>query len=123
MNHLYVTIQNQIKSKTSREVYNGQADDKAKYPYVVVKLGPVDPTEKDRDDYMLTASCWEKRKSGSHATVVALAEEVRNALLDFRHLDDNQLIIVSRPSVGVVPDPDEQIKRYDVTAIIKTYRR
>lgn len=123
MNNVYLALINRIREFTDKEVYNGQASDDAKYPYAVIKLGPIENTEKDRDDYMLTVSCWDKRVSPSHAHAVALAEEVRSALLDYRHLDDNQLIIVSRPSVGNIPDPDEQIKRYDVTALIKTYRR
>lgn len=123
MNNVYLALINRIREFTDKEVYNGQASDDAKYPYAVIKLGPIENTEKDRDDYMLTVSCWDKRVSPSHAHTVALAEEVRKALLNFRHLDDNQLIIVSRPSVGNIPDPDTQIKRYDVTALIKTYRR
>src|SRR5690625_2984968 len=123
MNNVYLALITRIREFTNKQVYNGQADDDAKYPYAVIKLGPIDPTEKDRDDYMLTVSCWDKRESPSHAHAVALAEEVTNALLDFRHLDDNLLIIVSRPSIGNIPDPDEMIKRYDVTALIKTYRR
>lgn len=123
MNNVYLTLINRVREFTNRDVYNGQAKDGANYPYAVIKLSPVDNTEKDRDDYMLTVSCWDKRESASHATAVGLAEEVRNALVDFRHLDENNLIIVSRPSVGNIPDPDTMIKRYDVSAIIKTYRR
>lgn len=123
MNHVYLALINRIKEYTDNEVYNGQAKDGARFPYAVLNLGPVDSTEKDRDDYFLTVSCWDKSESPSHAKVVNLAEQVRSALLNYRHLDDNQLIIVSRPNIGNVPDPDTQIKRYDVSAIIKTYRR
>ncbi|MCM3739235.1 DUF3168 domain-containing protein [Oceanobacillus luteolus] len=123
MNNVYLTLINRVRAFTNHDVYNGQAEDNAPYPYVVIKLNPIANTEKDRDDYSLTVSCWDKRESPSHATAVRLAEEVRSALIDFRHLDENNLIIVSRPSVGEIPDPDEQIKRYDVTALIKTYRR
>lgn len=123
MNNVYLALINRIREYTDKQVFNGQASDGANYPYVVIKLGPIDPTEKDRDDYMLTVSCWDKRESPTHAHAVALAEEVRNALVDYRLLDENQLIIVSRPSIGEIPDPDEQIKRYDVSAMLKTYRR
>lgn len=123
MNRVYSALINRIREYTSHEVYSGQASDKANYPYAVLKLSAVDNTEKDRDDYMLTVSCWDKNEQPSHARAVALAEEVRKALLNYRHLDENQLIIVTRPAVGNVPDPDEQIKRYDVTSLIKTYRR
>ena len=100
MNNVYLALITRIREYTSREVYNGQASDKAKYPFAVIKLGPIDSTEKDRDDYSLTVSCWDKRESPSHAQAVALAEEVRSALINFRHLDENNLIIVSRPNVG-----------------------
>src|SRR5699024_4665200 len=98
-----------VRGFTDKQVFNGQADDGATYPYAVIKLSAIDNTEKDRDDYMLTVSCWDKSQSPSHAKAVNLAEEVRSALLDYRHLDENQLIIVSRPNVGEVPDPDTQI--------------
>lgn len=123
MNHVYVALIRRIREFTDYDVYNGQANDNTTYPYAVIKLGPVDPLEKDRDDYMLTVSCWDKSQSSSHARVVSLAEEVRSALLEYRHLDEDGIIIVSRPSVGEIPDPDTQIKRYDVTSLIKTYRR
>src|SRR5690625_6777695 len=84
MNHVYLTLINRVRELTSKEVYNGQADDDAIYPYAVIKLSLVDNTEKDRDDYMLTVSCWDKRPSPTHAHAVALAEEIRNALLNFR---------------------------------------
>lgn len=123
MNNVYLALITRIRAFTDKEVFNGQASDGANYPYAVIKLTPVDNTEQDRDDYTLEVSCWDKRASPSHATAVALAEEVRSALLRYRLLDDNQLIIVSRPSIGYVPDPDTQIKRYDVRSLIKTYRR
>lgn len=123
MNHVYVALIRRIKEFTDNDVYNGQADEKATYPYAVLSLSAIDNTESDRDDYTLTVKCWDKSQSPSHARAVALAEQVRKALLRYRHLDDNGLIIVSRPNVGEIPDPDEQIKRYDVTSVIKTYRR
>lgn len=123
MNHVYLALINRIKEYTERGVYSGRAPDKAVYPYGVLTLSPVENSEKDRDDYTLRVSCWDKRESPTHSYAISLAEEVRSALVDFRHLDDKYLIIVSRPSVGHVPDPDEQIKRYDVTSLIKTYRR
>lgn len=123
MNHVYLALINRMREYTDRSVYSGQAPESAVYPYAVATLTPVENTEKDRDDYMLEVRCWDKRESPSHSYAVALAEQVRSALLNFRYLDEKYLIVVSRPSVGNVPDPDAQIKRYDVTALIKTYRR
>lgn len=123
MNHVYLTLNNRIKQYTDKAIYTGQASESATYPYAVLTLSPIDNTEKDRDDYTLTVSCWDKSESPSHARVVSLANEVRDALLNYRHVDDYGLIIVSRPSVGNIPDDDTQIKRYDVNALIKTYRR
>lgn len=123
MKRVYAVLNNRIKEFTSHEVYSGQASDKANYPYAVLKLSAVDNTEKDRDDYMLTVSCWDKNEQPSHSRAVGLAEDVRKALLNYRYLDEHQLIIVGRPAVGNVPDQDTQIKRYDVTALIKLYRR
>jgi hypothetical protein len=91
------------------------------YPYVVYKLLPIQNTEKDRDDYTLEVSCWDK--SNSDINVIQIADSVREALVKFRHLDGFNLIIVSRPNIGYVPDPDAEIKRYDVTATLLTYRR
>lgn len=112
-----------INNAHEYETYQAIAPEKATYPYVTYKLMPVDNTEKDRDDYTLEISCWDKSESTSHARVMQVAESIRKALLNHRHLDDNILIIIGRPNVGYVPDPDALIKRYDVRAIIKTYRR
>lgn len=123
MKELMAAIYQQINNAHEYETYNGQAPQKAKYPYVVYKLLPVSPTEKNRDDYTLEVSCWDKSEDTSHVRVVGIAENVRQSLLKFRFLDDHNLIIVSRPNVGFIPDPDELIKRYDVTATLMTYRR
>jgi hypothetical protein len=123
MKELMTAIFQQINSAHEYKTHNGIAPQTASYPYVVYKVLPVSPTEKDRDDYTLEVSCWDKSESTSHAKVVELAENVRRALLNFRHLDENNLIIVSRPNTGYIPDPDELIKRYDITATLMTYRR
>ncbi len=117
MKALYTQINNAHAYKT----YRTQAPDTASYPYVVYKLLPIQNTENDRDDYTLEISCWDK--SNSDINVIQLADSVREALVKFRHLDGFNLIIVSRPNVGYVPDPDAEIKRYDVTATLLTYRR
>ena len=133
MKEIMTAIYQQINNAHEYETYNGQAPQKitlsdgrripTPYPYVVYKLLPVSPTEKDRDDYTLEVSCWDKSESTSHVRIIGIAKGIRQALLMFRHLDEHNLIIVSRPNVGYVPDPDELIKRYDVTATLMTYRR
>ncbi|WP_117168872.1 hypothetical protein [Paraliobacillus sediminis] len=93
------------------------------YPHATYKLLPVDGTENDRDDYTLEVSCWDRSESTSHAIAIGIAEDVKQALKRYRHLDEHNLIITSKPFVGLVPDPDEQIKRYDVRTNLLTYRR
>ncbi|MGJ9384255.1 tail completion protein gp17 [Salipaludibacillus sp. CF4.18] len=93
------------------------------YPYVVYKLLPMSNRESGRDDYNIEVSCWDKSTGTSHATVMELAERVNDSLLEFASLDEHNLVAVSRPNIGYVPDPDAEIKRYDVTAMIRTYRR
>ena len=93
------------------------------FPYAVFKLTPVSNTEKDRDDYMLTISCWDKTESPSDRRVLEVADNIRKALINWQYLDEHNLIFMERPSLGHVPDPDETIKRYDVSTILKTYRR
>lgn len=123
MKHLMTALFQQIDGAHAYKTYNGQATQDAVFPYVVYKLTPVAPTESNRDDYMLEVSCWDKSESTSHARVLEIAGNVRSALTDFQHLDDHNLMFFSRPNLGYIPDPDEMIKRYDVTAITKTYRR
>ena len=123
MKNVMAVIYQQLNNVDEYETYNGIAPQKAVYPYRVYKLMPITPTEKDRDDYMLEVSCWDKSESTSHVRVIDMAERTRQALLRFRHLDGDNLIVVSRPNVGYIPDPDEMIKRYDVTATLMTYRR
>ena len=123
MKNVMAVIYQLLNSVDEYETYNGIAPQKAVYPYRVYKLMPITPTEKDRDDYMLEVSCWDKSESTSHVRVIDMAERTRQALLRFRHLDGDNLIVVSRPNVGYIPDPDEMIKRYDVTATLMTYRR
>lgn len=123
MRNVMVNIYNQISGSHSYRTFQGRAPQSSTFPHVVYKLMPIDNTEKNRDDYSLEVSCWDKSEGTSHMRVVELAEKVRDALLDYRDLDDYNLLIVSRPSMGYIPDPDEQIKRYDVTATLMTYRR
>lgn len=123
MKHVATPLYQLINNAHEHETFQSIAPEKATYPYVTYKLMPVDNTEKDRDDYTLEISCWDKSESTSHARVMQVAESIRKALLNYRHLDDNILIIIGRPNVGYVPDPDALIKRYDVRSIIKTYRR
>lgn len=123
MIELMTTLYQQINNAHDYATYQGQAPQDATYPYVVYKLLPVESTEKDRDDYTLEVSCWDKSESTSHVKVVVLADMIRKELLHFRVVDEKQLIVVSRPNLGYVPDPNEQIKRYDITATIMTYRR
>lgn len=123
MKNVLTNLYQKINSAHSYTTHNGRAKQGSAYPYVVYKLSPVDNTEKDRDDYDLEVSCWDKSESTSHVVAVELADKVRDALVNYRDVNEHQLLIVSRPSMGYIPDPDEEIKRYDVTANIKTYRR
>lgn len=129
MSVLYRTIDNAHDYKTfsgraPQAIKNPDGTEKSiTFPYVVYKLMPVAPTEKDRDDYNLVVSCWDKSEDNSLVRVQEIADDIRNSLIRFRHLDHHQLIIASRPQVGYVPDPDELIKRFDVMTILKTYRR
>lgn len=123
MKHVSIPLYQRINNAHEYGTYQGQAPQKEPYPYVTYKLMPVDNTEKDRDDYMLEVACWDKSESTSHARVMDIAESIRKTLLNYRHLDENILIIVGRPNVGYIPDPDALIKRYDVSATIMTYRR
>ncbi|WP_077622001.1 tail completion protein gp17 [Sediminibacillus massiliensis] len=123
MKHIMTAIYQVIDNAHSYKTYQGRASQNGAFPYVVYKLFPVDPTESGRDDYTLEISCWDKGEGTSHGTVVEIAEQVRQSLLDFRLLDEHNLIVATRPSVGYVPDPDELIKRYDVTTTLLTYRR
>lgn len=123
MIHIAAPLYQQINGAHQHKTYTNPAPQDATYPYVTYKLSPVGNTEKDRDDFMLEVSCWDKSESTSHVRAMQLADSVHQALTNFRYLDEKALIIVSRPSMGGRPDPDPLIKRYDVTAIIKTYRR
>lgn len=123
MKQLIQALYQQINNAHRYHTHPSPAPKDATYPFVTYKLLPISNTEKDRDDYTLEVSCWDKAESPSHARVVELADEVRSALVNFRHLDEHNLIIASRPSVGYIPDPDETIKRYDVTSTLLTYRR
>lgn len=123
MIELKKALYQQINSAHVYHTYDNQAPETASFPYVVYKLLPIQNTEKDRDDYTLEVSCWDRVDGTSSARVTQLADDIRGALVNFRLLDIHNLIIASRPSVGYVPDPDEQIKRYDVTSTLMTYRR
>lgn len=119
MSILYQTVNKAHDHKT----YNGQAPQNATFPYVVIKVLPVAPTEKDRDDYNLEISCWDKSDDTSLVRVQNIANDIRDALLRFRHLDNSNLLMINRPYIGYVPDPDELIKRFDVMTVLRTYRR
>jgi hypothetical protein len=131
MKELMRALYTQINNAHSYKTYRTEAPEKVKlpdgrevptpFPYVVYKLLPIQNTEKDRDDYALEVSCWDK--SESDLRVMELAESIRTDLVNFRHLDEHNLIIVTRPNVGYIPDSDAEIKRYDVTATLLTYRR
>lgn len=123
MKNLMTVIYQQIDQAHPYKTYNGIAPSDAEYPYVVYKVLPVQNTEQDRDDFNLEISCWDKSTSTSHGRVVDIADAIKLNLKRFRHLDEHNLMIFSSPSVGYIPDPDEQVKRYDVTSTLLTYRR
>src|SRR5690625_3891470 len=124
MMNLMTALYKQIDGAHEYDTYRTQAPEDATYPYVVFKLYPIDNTEDGRDDYMLEISCWDKSESPSDKRVLELADSIRKALTNSRHLDDRNLIYPSKkPSLGYVPDPNDLIKRYDVGSLLKTYRR
>lgn len=84
---------------------------------------PISNTETDRDDYTLEISCWDKPEGTSDARVLEMADSIRKSLIYWHHLDEYNLIMLNRPSLGHVPDPDASIKRYDITTLLRTYRR
>lgn len=93
------------------------------YPFVVYKILPMQSSESGRDDYTLEVSCWDKSDDTSYIRVIEIANAVRDVLTGFRHLDEHNLIMTDRPTVGYIPDSDDLIKRYDVTVNLMTYRR
>lgn len=123
MMNLMTALYQRIDEAHEHSTYRTQAPEKATYPYSVFKLMPISNTEKDRDDYMLEISCWDKPEGTSDARALEMADNIRKSLIKWRHLDGHNLIFPSRPSLGNVPDPDDAIKRYDVSTILKTYRR
>lgn len=123
MNNIYMALLNRIKNFTNKEVYNIQAVDDAKYPYVVIKLNGIDNLEDDRDDYNLTVTVWDRNNSNSHAQSVEVVEEVRKALNNFKYSDDKVFFFIGRGNTGNVPDPDQHVKRQEFNALLKSYRR
>ena len=112
-----------IDNAHEHETYNGEAPQSAAYPFAVYKILPMQSSESGRDDYTLEVSCWDKSDSTSHTGVIQMADAIRGSLVGFRHLDEHNLIITDRPTVGYIPDSDDLIKRYDVTVNLMTYRR
>lgn len=123
MMNLMTVLYQRINSAHEYNTYRTQAPEDATFPYVVFKLMPISNTENDRDDYTLEISCWDKSEGTSDARVLEIADNIRKSLIYWRHLDDHNLIMPNRPNLGHVPDPDNMIKRYDVTTILRTYRR
>lgn len=118
--HIYATYRTEAPDKVM--LPNGQMG-VTPFPYVVFKLKPIQSTEKDRDDYMLEVSCWDKPQGTSDELVMTIASQVRDVLTKWRNLDDFNLVFPSRPTLGSIPTEDDQYKRYDVTTLLKTYRR
>lgn len=133
MMNLMTALYQHISESHDYETYRTQAPQEVElpngkkiptpFPYVVFKLMPISNTESDRDDYTLEISCWDKNEGTSDAKVLEIAESIRKDLISWIYIDDNILLFMDRPSLGNVPDADSMIKRYDVTTILKTYRR
>mgnify|MGYP001428708744 FL=1 len=120
--HEYRTFQSIVPKK----VYENGQWVSVPFPYVVMKMRPIESTEKDRDDYTLVVSCWDKADSDadtSLARVMGIADSIWQELLHFRYMDEHNWIQTTRPTQGEVPDPDETIKRYDVQTTLHVYRR
>lgn len=119
--HVFDTYRNQAPQK----VYKNGTWVPTPFPYVVYKLLPVQNTESDRDDYTLEVSCWDSTDSNTYTStrVEEIADNVKQALTRFRNLDNKNLVITSRPNIGYIPDPQEKIKRYDVSCTLMVYRR
>lgn len=115
-------VYDRLKDYIDKDVRSVPAPTESAYPFVTYKLTMIDNTEQDRDDYMLEISCWDKDQI-SHARVIDLANKVQQALRNWKHIDENVVIMANRPNIGEIPDSDETIIRYDVTSILRTYRR
>ncbi|MGM8212636.1 hypothetical protein ACLIBH_07560 [Virgibacillus sp. W0430] len=123
MMDVMTVLYQQIDNAHNYQTYRTQAPEGADFPYAVYKLSPIASTETGRDDYMLEVSCWDKPEGTSDKRVLELADNIRTALINFMNLDNSNLLFMDRPYMGHIPDSDAQIKRYDVTTILKTYRR
>lgn len=124
MKYVRPAIYQQLNKVHDYPVLSVPVKQSQQYPFITYKITPVDNTEKDREDYMLEVSCWDKSESTSHSVVLGMADKTMEALQGFRHLDENIFIMCDQlPNVGEIPDQDTEIKRYDVTTLLRTYRR
>lgn len=113
----------QLSSVHNVPIVPSPASATQEYPYISYKLLPIESTENDRDDYTLEVSHWTKTQYTSNDEAMILADKSKVALTRFRYIDEYVQIFNTRPFMGYVPDPDNQIKRYDVTTTLMTYRR
>lgn len=124
MKHVRTAIYQQLNTVHDYPVRSVPVASTQQYPFITYKLTPVDSTEQDRQDYMLEISHWDKSESTSHTRVVEMADKSHEAIRGFRHLDEHVFIAAERmPAIGEIPDQDIEVKRYDVTTTLRTYRR
>ena len=102
----------------NKNVFYENADDDARYPYIVYELDSVDFNNTYRDDLILTISIWDKGTSTK--TVETIADNIER--LDcINNPTDTVLPTFYKISRSSIPDEDKSIKRRELKFSIQNY--
>lgn len=91
------------------------------YPYVVFEVSTLLGMVRDRDQHVLTIDIWDRLEDNpnDNTRIESLTNAIDNELKALRYVDDYQLLIFNRQARQPVTDPDELIRRRQLTYEIK----
>jgi len=114
-------IYSRLASSTTANVYLEQAPSNASFPYITYNINnSVD--QEVRRDFILEINAWDSCEDNNTVELEDITNDLDDGLNEWKYVDDSMHISVYRESRGMIPDPDESIRRRRLTYTCKTWQ-
>lgn len=90
--------------------------------YIVFKLPPAD-AEKYRDNLILEVTLWSRLGDRDTAHLDQKWSDIDKQLKHYVHLDEHNFMKFEKISQGMIPDPDDNVRRRELRYLIKREER
>ena len=119
MKELLIFIYEQLASVHER-VYFEQAEENAKYPYIVYNL-PTSMAQESKEVFILEVDIWDKTTDTTQ--LETLTQAIDNKLGGLRHVEEHFNCRINRINRLMIPDPIQLIRRrqlrYEINAQLR----